>query len=282
MATVKEWFPHDYHASRDIRLMRLLRAGGTNWYGMYWLCVEVLHAMENVHLDDLRDALCVVGRATDNDIDAFFAFATEQALFVVVDKTVSSQRIERNLAMRKQITEAKRHAATKRWSQPMHEQCTSNADAMLMQCQNITEQNITKQTTLRTDAGASKARPQDGEQVAVYFAELQMPRTEAQRFVDYYTANGWKVGRNPMRDWKAAARNWKKGYEDKKHPGGVAPVAPVSKGLPQAVQELASRPRIPDAELQSIRQVYLTKINPTPEDLTVTRQATYTNTETTD
>ena len=31
---------------------------------------------------------------------------------------------------------------------------------------------------------------------------------EAERFVDYYDANGWKVGRNKMRDWRAAARNW--------------------------------------------------------------------------
>ena len=27
-------------------------------------------------------------------------------------------------------------------------------------------------------------------------------------FLDYYTSNGWKVGRNPMRDWKAAYRGW--------------------------------------------------------------------------
>ena len=31
---------------------------------------------------------------------------------------------------------------------------------------------------------------------------------ESSRFVDYYTANGWKVGRNKMVDWKATARNW--------------------------------------------------------------------------
>ena len=27
-------------------------------------------------------------------------------------------------------------------------------------------------------------------------------------FIDYYESNGWKVGRNPMRDWKATARRW--------------------------------------------------------------------------
>ena len=28
--------------------------------------------------------------------------------------------------------------------------------------------------------------------------------------MDHYTANGWKVGRNPMRDWKAAVRQWER------------------------------------------------------------------------
>lgn len=27
-------------------------------------------------------------------------------------------------------------------------------------------------------------------------------------FCDYYESNGWKVGRNPMKDWKAAFRRW--------------------------------------------------------------------------
>ncbi len=27
-------------------------------------------------------------------------------------------------------------------------------------------------------------------------------------FFDYFESNGWKVGRNPMKDWKAAFRNW--------------------------------------------------------------------------
>lgn len=31
------------------------------------------------------------------------------------------------------------------------------------------------------------------------------------RWFDYYTANGWKVGKNPMKDWRAAVRTWEKG-----------------------------------------------------------------------
>lgn len=31
---------------------------------------------------------------------------------------------------------------------------------------------------------------------------------DPERFFDYYESNGWRVGRNPMKDWKAALRNW--------------------------------------------------------------------------
>lgn len=33
---------------------------------------------------------------------------------------------------------------------------------------------------------------------------------DPEHFIDYYEANGWKVGKNPMKDWKAAVRNWEK------------------------------------------------------------------------
>ena len=39
---------------------------------------------------------------------------------------------------------------------------------------------------------------------------------DPQRFVDYYTSNGWMVGKNKMKDWKAAVRNW----EQKDKPQG--------------------------------------------------------------
>ena len=33
---------------------------------------------------------------------------------------------------------------------------------------------------------------------------------DAERFVDYYASIGWKVGKNPMKDWRAAVRTWAK------------------------------------------------------------------------
>lgn len=40
---------------------------------------------------------------------------------------------------------------------------------------------------------------------------------DAQHFIDYYTANGWKVGRNSMKDWKAAVRTWERNHDKGKH-----------------------------------------------------------------
>ena len=35
------------------------------------------------------------------------------------------------------------------------------------------------------------------------------------KFMDYYESNGWKVGKNAMKDWKAAMRNWARNNKDK-------------------------------------------------------------------
>ena len=49
--------------------------------------------------------------------------------------------------------------------------------------------------------------PPTADQVAAYAKELGKS-IDAQRFVDFYACKGWKVGSSPMKDWKAAVRNW--------------------------------------------------------------------------
>ena len=33
---------------------------------------------------------------------------------------------------------------------------------------------------------------------------------DAERFIDFYESKGWYVGKNPMKNWKAAVRTWEK------------------------------------------------------------------------
>lgn len=37
-----------------------------------------------------------------------------------------------------------------------------------------------------------------------------------EQFYDYYEANGWKINRNPMKDWKATVRNWERNEFNRK------------------------------------------------------------------
>lgn len=48
------------------------------------------------------------------------------------------------------------------------------------------------------------------DEVKNYFMEKKHPLADIQahKFMDYYDSVGWVVGKNPMKDWKAAIRSW--------------------------------------------------------------------------
>ena len=52
---------------------------------------------------------------------------------------------------------------------------------------------------------------------------------DPERFVDYYTGNGWMVGRNKMKDWKATVRSWERNdyYNNKKQNGSIIHEVPM-------------------------------------------------------
>ena len=66
-----------------------------------------------------------------------------------------------------------------------------------------------KATTSPKRETASRFRPPTVEEVEQYCFERNN-RVDPERFVDFYSSNGWKVGKNPMKDWKAAVRTWEK------------------------------------------------------------------------
>ena len=47
------------------------------------------------------------------------------------------------------------------------------------------------------------------DEVSAYCSERKNS-IDAEHFIDHYESNGWKVGKNAMKNWKAAVRNWEK------------------------------------------------------------------------
>ena len=56
---------------------------------------------------------------------------------------------------------------------------------------------------------AKRFTPPTLEEVTAYCIERNNS-VDAQHFIDYYTSNGWLVGKNKMKDWKAAVRTWER------------------------------------------------------------------------
>ena len=50
------------------------------------------------------------------------------------------------------------------------------------------------------------------EEVQAYCQERNN-NVDAQKWFDHYSSNGWKVGRNAMKDWKASVRNWERSVD---------------------------------------------------------------------
>lgn len=70
---------------------------------------------------------------------------------------------------------------------------------------NIKEKEIPKGISKK-----KKFTPPTVEEVEEYCRERKN-NVDAQRFVDYYTANGWVQGKGkPIKDWKAAVRTWER------------------------------------------------------------------------
>ena len=92
-----------------------------------------------------------------------------------------------------------------------------------LQCNaNVTECNTEKEIDIEIDKDKEKEKYKRQftkptlEDVQAYCAE-RGKGVDPQKWFDYYSANGWKVGKNPMKDWKAAVRTWERSDSGGKH-----------------------------------------------------------------
>lgn len=53
------------------------------------------------------------------------------------------------------------------------------------------------------------------DEVCTYCQENGYTLVDPERFVNFYQSKGWKVGKEPMKDWRAAVRNWNSRDKDK-------------------------------------------------------------------
>ena len=119
--------------------------------------------------------------------------------------------------------------------------------------------SIGKDSIGKDSIGNSSKRftPPTLEEVQAYCTERNN-NVDAQRFIDYYESNGWKVGKNKMKDWKAAVRTWERsGYDNKPKKNNVVIPMPdyIRKQIEQSDREREARQMDRDSLLKEIDEM---------------------------
>lgn len=69
---------------------------------------------------------------------------------------------------------------------------------------------LEKENKMLKEGKAHGKIPPTVDEVRAYCIE-RGNNVDPERFVDYYTSKGWMIGKNKMKDWKAAVRTWERG-----------------------------------------------------------------------
>lgn len=78
------------------------------------------------------------------------------------------------------------------------------------ECHDIAEAKAKADTKARKSKAGALSRtfaPPSLDEVIAYCKERRN-RVQPQKWLDHYQANGWRVGRNQMKDWRASIRTW--------------------------------------------------------------------------
>ena len=140
-----------------------------------------------------------------------------------------SSQIDRDNQKWEKTCEKRREAINKRWS-TKYNSIQKNTNDTNTITNTVTDTNtntitdtVTSNNTLKSiinknniesvggpnppTAPTKKFKKPTLEEVQAYCKERKSS-ISAEYFYDYYESNGWKVGKNPMKDWKATLRRW--------------------------------------------------------------------------
>ena len=138
--------------------------------------------------------------------------ALQQAVFVAMRPNVdkSTQRYSACVANGAKGGRPKNQTETKR--KPNENQTKTDlkpSTNLDKEREKESEKESEKDSIAAKPPSASRFSPPTIEQVRDYCVE-RGNAVNAEQFVDFYSAKGWRIGNQPMKDWRAAVRTWER------------------------------------------------------------------------
>ena len=160
---------------------------------------------------------CGVGVSTQNVRTALTRFKNYEFLTYQSTKTgrlisvvnwglYQSQEDEPNKAPNKRLTKTQ---------QRPNKDLTTNKNVRMKECKN--DKEIKDSNSGGEPHRSTKFTPPTLEEVKTYCTERKN-NINPESFIDFYSSKNWMIGKNKMKDWKAAIRTWEK--RQKEYGGG--------------------------------------------------------------
>jgi hypothetical protein len=241
------WFKHDTDCTQDAKIKKLLIKHGAVGYAIYFHCLELIAAeisesnltfelehdseiiADNLHIKGTseKSGIAIVEECMRCIIELGLFQETEGRIFCFkllkrLDLSMSSNHV-----FRKMISDAK--AKNHDGIMTDHDLIMTNHDG-IMRDENSKIRIARKEE--KKDASASSVprfQKPSLEQVQEYCQE-RGNKVDLDKWFAFYDSNGWKVGKNPMKDWKGAIRTWE--------PEGFRAKSQIKKELCQKCGEL--------------------------------------------
>lgn len=223
------YFPHEYNAKDDPKCEQLIWELGMEGYGMFWALLEVLRAQPDYTYPVAN--IPIVAKKYNADMDKMRRVVFDFGLFSIVEERIFfsnglTSRMRVLDERRKRLSEAGKKGMAERWRPRQNTPENSHVNNLditpLLQPYNIKENkskvNTKKLTNVSKESSADEPRnvaAKRGAFVAPTLEEVQeyvkmegLTNVDTEVFVNHYTANGWKIGKACMKDWRAAVRKW--------------------------------------------------------------------------
>lgn len=215
----------DFFKRHDIKIIEDME-NGKDYILLYLklLCESVDHSGSLRFSDTIPYSEKMLSTITGTNIDivrsAMKVFTSLEMIEILDDQTIYMREVEKMIGGESDSAErVRRHRALK--------------EAQSLQCNGVVticntdidiEKDIDKEQEKEVCADESADTPQTKqvkrfskptvEEVAAYCKERNN-NVDPQRFWDFYEAKGWKIGKSPMKDWKACVRTWEKDGQGK-------------------------------------------------------------------
>ena len=221
------YFAHDYNARNDPKLQNVLFDLGVEGIGVFWCIIEQLYEQGG----KLPLHYCKsIAFALHVDFKCVERLVNDYGLFKNDGENMWSESVLKRLDKRKGISDKRKQAAIARWRQNLENQSqasiqstdnpiinnanemqvhtTSNASARHKE-KEIKEKNNIKESIKEKHETAKRFVPPTLEEVKARIKEMNYT-FDAEAFIAFYQSKNWMVGKNKMKDWKAAMVTWQK------------------------------------------------------------------------